>query len=298
LSLPNALADGNESNNSFSTNFNVFNSTLSINSLLENFENSNSTNENWSIIDLDNNAKWRKYEGVGGFGLSGNSFVKNNFFADSAATGDLDYLISNKLNFDSNLLKNYLYFSYAYTRKSQRNDTLKVLYTNNCGQTWNTLWNKGGNQLSTTGMTMNVNFIPTTEQWKRDSIDLSSLIGENEVQFAFLSKSGAGNNVYLDDINVIQDLVGLDELDVQKKLFTVFPNPAENGKVNFRFHKLSKENFEVRIFNVLGQEVFKTSQNSNSKENYSIQLSNNPKGIFWIEIVEGNKKFTEKIVLN
>ena len=67
-------------------------------------------------------------------------------------------------------------------------------------------------------------------QWRTESVDLSSVIGQSDVLFMFVTESNFGNNMYIDDVNV-GAIVGVDELAGAG--FAVFPNPS-NGRFTVR----------------------------------------------------------------
>ncbi len=82
-------------------------------------------------------------------------------------------------------------------------DTLNVYISTDCGGTWTRLYTKGGAQLATVAGSLTTAFTPTANsQWVRDSVSLSAYVGQASVYIKFESRSGWGNNLYLDNINV------------------------------------------------------------------------------------------------
>ena len=78
---------------------------------------------------------------------------------------------------------------------------MEILYTQNCGQTWVSLWKKGGTALATATPIQGL-FVPTASQWKSDSISLSALNGKTNVQFAIVNVNRYGNTLLVDNINI------------------------------------------------------------------------------------------------
>ncbi len=77
-----------------------------------------------------------------------------------------------------------------------------------------------------------------------------------------------------------------EKFDSQSK-FTISPNPS-NGFFNIT----SEGNIEnVSVYNALGQRVFQGNQTQ-------IDISNKPKGIYFVEVVANNHKSNQKIILN
>ena len=97
----------------------------------------------------------------------------------------------------------YFIFDYAYTQiNEQEGDTLKILYSTNCAESFQLLWSKGGSQLAAENRPVNQWFKPISSDWDSVKISLASLVGFSEVHFAIAHISGHGNNIYLDNIQV------------------------------------------------------------------------------------------------
>lgn len=73
---------------------------------------------------------------------------------------------------------------------------------------------------------------------------------------------------------------------------SIYPNPS-NGKFQISVGNLQQsENFNLEIFNIEGKQIYQ-SINSNSE----IELSNQPKGIYFLKIYYGQSIFNEKIFI-
>lgn len=73
----------------------------------------------------------------------------------------------------------------------------------------------------------------------------------------------------------------------------IYPNPTQ-GKFTIEFNS-PVNNLSVK--NILGQEVFHQNLQSSSNGEYAIDLSNQPKGIYFLEISSGEVKETRKVVV-
>ena len=82
--------------------------------------------------------------------------------------------------------------------------------------------------------------------------------------------------------------VGIGELPTNN--FIIYPNPSYN-KI-----KISNGSFinAIDIFNAIGQKVY---QSETKNLEFEIDLSNQPKGIYFVKIYNGEKIYTEKIVI-
>lgn len=175
---------------------------------VEDFESENALN-NWTIVNPDNGITWQK-EVVPAAQANNNAMAID--FYRYTTVGQQDELISPALNFTGYTGIN-LSFDHAYKRvDATSTDSLLVYISTNCGQSWTKLQGYGENGTGNfaTGAALGTNFTPasgadwcfgkTTPNCK--TISLSSYAGSDQVQIKFVSKSGNGNKLYLDNINI------------------------------------------------------------------------------------------------
>ena len=171
--------------------------------IIEGFENVTFPSAHWSISNPDGSLTWERYDGAGKTGWA--SIRVNNYdYEDSE--GELDYLKLPLLNLSSTSFSNAsLSFYYAYRRyASNYNDTLEVVYSNDCGLNWTSLWKRGGSQLATVSTFQSSLFEPTSSQWSTApiNIDLTSLLNQ-DIVLAFRNKSDYGQPIYIDDVSLV-----------------------------------------------------------------------------------------------
>ena len=96
------------------------------------------------------------------------------------------------------------YRSYSQTFTTPYIDTLQIGVSTNCGTSTVYPYLKGGSQLATaTTSSSSAPFTPTaTTQWVKDSIDLTSYVGQTNVMVAFINRGHYGDAIYLDNINI------------------------------------------------------------------------------------------------
>lgn len=159
---------------------------------------------NWTQNNILNDMiYWERETGVGGFGTSTACAMFDNYNIN--ALNERDEMRTPKYDF-TNVGSARLRFDVAYARYSSfYTDTLEVKISTNCGATWTSIYLKGGTQLSTTGSDANtVMFVPTSVQWRRDTIDISSLTAnQGVVMFSFINRGHFGQPIYLDNINLV-----------------------------------------------------------------------------------------------
>ncbi|MFY0603960.1 MAG: T9SS type A sorting domain-containing protein [Flavobacteriaceae bacterium] len=74
--------------------------------------------------------------------------------------------------------------------------------------------------------------------------------------------------------------------------FAAYPNPVNNKRFTITTNSISEK--EVRIFNVLGRQVYTTSFSSNNK---LVDISNLTSGVYILKVLEGSKSATKKLVV-
>jgi hypothetical protein len=93
-------------------------------------------------------------------------------------------------------------FDVAYARYSADYwDGLAVLASGDCGNSWDTVYFKESSALATTGDFAGL-FVPTSSQWRTETIDLRNYAGSPAVMLSWVNVAGWGNALYLDAITV------------------------------------------------------------------------------------------------
>lgn len=165
----------------------------------EGFTSSTFPPSGWRISNPDQDATFVRNTSVGGFGTSTNCMVIDNYNLPFT-TAKKDTLFTQAVNLSGQTACS-LTFDVAHAWNSFSHDTLCVLVSSNCGRTFQRLYKKSGASLSTAASTFNA-FIPTSSQWRKETISLAAFDGLPQVQIAFAVYSGASNFLYIDNINV------------------------------------------------------------------------------------------------
>ncbi len=205
----------------------------------------------FEIVNADEGQTWELSTDAGGFGLSSQSMVMRGY--DYWPGGDVDD-IRVSMNMDY-LQDAWLTFDVAYARYAVNySDTLEVLVSLDCGQSYTSLYYKGGSDLAT-APDNNSFYIPASDEWRKDSIDLSIYEGNPDVMIVFRSITGWGNNIYVDNINL--DATDHSEVEENDEVyFSVYPNPiAAEGILNLNTNL--EENVIVDIFSADGKLVYR-----------------------------------------
>jgi len=201
------------------------------------------------VINSDGGNTWNRVSNAAATGSS--SIMINNFSGNLIGATD-DYITG---GFDfTGLYVPVITFKVAYAeRDTSLNDILSVSASDDCGATWLTRYQKSGTAFSTTGIHSGY-FIPTASEWRLDSVIFPTMRNKSNVRFRFQNRSGEGNNIYIDDINITIYPVGMEEHGAAEKELSVFPNPS-SGPVTVRFNSGGRNNIRLQVQDMAGRDI-------------------------------------------
>jgi hypothetical protein len=234
---------------------------------------------------------------IGGFGASAKSVYVN--FFDWSDLGAECHLVFDKIDL-SQRENARLRFDYAFANyPGYGPDFLEVSVSTDCGETWTQVLygSNGTGGISTTAATTS-RFIPTAAQWDTLSIDLGAYDGTEELNIRFTGISGWGNGLFLDNIQVVSDLVSsVDEAGVLANNVSVYPNPASN-LVNIDFQLAERSDVTVTVFDAAGKWVA-TLANASTLAAGTHNLSWTPElpGLYLVRVATENAAVTQRITV-
>ena len=177
---------------------------------IENFELGNFGTNNWFLFNEASPYSWEI--SVSPSPEPGSRAARLNYYNDVESYSK-DFLYSKPLDFSA-YSSISLTFDHAYkARFVGLSDSLIVSVSDNCGETWNRLvaWYENGNYEFATIPAASDNFVPISgNEWcgqpnyaTCSTFDLSSYAGQTNVLIRFEGYSMNGNNIYIDNINII-----------------------------------------------------------------------------------------------
>ncbi|MFM8949463.1 MAG: M43 family zinc metalloprotease [Bacteroidota bacterium] len=281
-SLPNNNPDQDPSNDNTSSNFTVVGVGQPV-PFVEGFE-ATFPNTGAVLNNPDASFTWEQTSAAAHTGTQ--SIYINNY--DYASNGEIDEYILPNLDLTA-VGSPKLSFWVAYrlytnpTANPNYSDTLEVLVSTDCGQTFTSAYKKFSTALVTTPAPFYTTaaFVPTASQWRRDSIDLAPYASFNNVVVKFRSITDYENNLYLDDINID----GTTGLSSQPSLaaVSIYPNPA-NNYLNIDLTSISSDrNIGIRIVDMTGKTVHATSNNTGGQL-LRVETSNISSGLYVVEL--------------
>jgi hypothetical protein len=261
---------------------------------IESFEGTSNALTNWEIQQEPiDSLSWEKTNMAASQG--NNSIMIKNY--QYVGTNQVDDLLSDvyKIPYPTDSL--FLFFDIAASNHLDSTilvlptDTLQVDITTDCGDTWNTVYKKWGAQLQTTAPIYDA-FVPTTSQWRTDSINVSSYALNNEVRFRFRNINRGGNNIYLDNIKVSSKTI---KNILRDKGLLIYPNPVHN-KLVVQHYAVPTNLQSINIYNEQGKRVKSISYHKNANTIETIQLGGLANAVYLVELLYSDKKVVERVV--
>ena len=247
----------------------------------------------WTENDANNDdVFWYQTTAAGGYDLSTKSMLFDNYYNETA--GAKDDMVTPQYDF-SLALSAQLTFDHAYAKWSDAYpDSLEVLITTNCGDTWTTLWVKSGNDLATAPDYTADLWVPTADQWKTDTIDLSAYLGEEKVAIAFRNIGHYGQGIYIDNINISGE-VAQTISEIETIPFIIYPNPA-NDIVTIDITSQKNISVTINLLNISGEIILSKEINTTSgiAQTVSLDIKNLSSGTYIIQLSDGENILGEK----
>ncbi len=202
LLSPNGQTDENPSNDANSFGFDVTELEGEELPITNNFSGS-FPGTGWSVENPDGSTTWVQ-ETETQSNCTNGSVAKINFY-NYNSPGETDDIVSPLVDL-LNANAPELSFDYAYARYSSSFfDRMQVQIQSGCDPGWITLWDQSNLQLATAG-SVTSDYAPSCSDWETVNIDLSDYTGDI-VQIRFRGITGWGNNLYLDNINIEDDVI-------------------------------------------------------------------------------------------
>ena len=290
--LPNGQADEDLSNDTVRMNLNY---TDPVTSVSEGFELNSFPPQDWDIVNRDRLKTWEKVNGVSKSGSY--AVMMNNYNYEEP--GQKDDLRLPGISLSSTLDSAFLTFQVAaatFTHPSTTQgiwDTLEVLASTDCGITYTSLYKKWGSSLVTRPDAATAYFTPASTEWRKDSVNLASFKGSQNLLIAFRNTSGSQNNIYLDDIQLRTVTVNP---NLKSQGYLITPNPTY-GSIAVQFYPQPTGLKSIQLFNALGQKIMEQSTGSGQPGNsYRFDLSAYAKGIYYLRVVFADRVVVQRVL--
>ena len=277
-------ADDNETNNSLTQTIIPVTSIAEI-PLRESF-NSSELPTNWALVGkgTDTGKGWT---------LNNNQLE---FIADNnPAKGLKETIVLPSINL-SNLASASMHFDFAYAFNGVNEELLRVKASSNCGETYETLFIEGGNDLATTIST--IPWQPSSDlDWKNIYVDLSDFAGSENVQVIIELTSAKGNNAFVNTIELYASNIEA-PLKLTENTITTYPNPSTNGTVNISFNLEKAQPAMLLIYNSQGSFVLEQGISNALNQTFEIATAHLQNGLYFARLVGEQTDISRSFMVN
>jgi hypothetical protein len=126
---------------------------------------------------------------------------------------------------------------------------LQVLASTDCGANFDLLYSKSLDVLATAPQNNSSKFIPTANQWRTDSLNLSAYLNESSVIIAFRCIGYYGQPIYIDNVNLSSNSnTGIEK--VIRTNISVYPSITS---IKDGFNINSNSNASIELYNAEGK---------------------------------------------
>lgn len=282
------------SNNGTSSSF-INTNTYNTSPVAEGFVSATFPPAGWGTVNTPNaQYAWERSTAAGGFGTSSES---SRIFINWTPTGQSQEMYMPGQNF-TGTVNPTCKFDLSYTMlNASSTDKLELQVSTNCGATWTNAWmNQGSSMATTPNNSVSLN-IPTASQWSLVTVSLLSYSSSANVMVRFKATGGAGNVIWVDNINLYDaGNVGLTNKTALNE-FDVYPNPASND-VNVKISVANAQTSTIKVLNNLGQVVITKNVSLNAGSNtVNVDTKNLASGIYYVSYDAGNGATTKKLTI-
>jgi hypothetical protein len=178
-------------------------------------------------------------------------------------------------------------------------DTLEVLISTDCGETFQSIYRKGGADLATANSPilnpLNVQqcfFTPKdSSEWRRERINLSAFSSATEAVVKFNYISALGGSINIDNID-FDDASVVSATEDKTAQFSMYPNPA-NRQLEVEYDH--REVAQLEIYNLGGTLMYQ--QTLNDLDQAQIDLAELSAGFYLIKLSGDKKESVQKLCI-
>lgn len=193
-------------------------------------------------------------------------------------------------------------FRYAFARRNaSSDDRLRVYVSNNCGETWSLRRQLFGASNLPTAANTTSSFVPASaDDWELSEITaISSNFHVPDFRVRFEFESNGGNNLYLDDININGQPVGIAEvISGQGPSLVVYPNPA-SGSAQTLINVATAGRVQVELLDVLGRTVTElhNGQLPSGTRTLDLPIAGLPAGLYFVRMQQAGRSEAVRFVV-
>jgi hypothetical protein len=200
----------------------------------------------------------------------------------------------------TSLAKPTLTFKIAHARRvTAASDQINVFVSDNFGRTETLAKVFTVTDIETADVLGTAAFVPTANQWKTLSLDLTPFKTYTNCRVRFELQSRRGNNTYIDDIKFGEFTTSIANTPNNNIQLSINPNPTnENSTLNF--NNTITSNITVSLFDISGKFVKQIMQNQLGAGEQKVELSGLglSKGIYFVKLEQNDQSYISKWIVN
>ncbi len=264
----------------------------------EGFETTTFPPTNWNIQNPDGATTWQRSTSAA---KTGSASMVIQYFNSSAFNTE-DRFYSPIIKYDASVDSFFVSYDYAYSQgvtypgsTNMPLDTFELQITQDCGQTFTTIWKKWGADLQTIGdpnLPVGVAFTPTNNQWKHVNFYLNPVIGNKDFQVYFTAKGNGQNNLYVDNVNVYTKIL---PKRLKDQGYLLYPNPFRNSFI-IRNYQVPVTFQSVNIYNSVGQLIYTKNFNGTGYTEMPVDMSSFAAGMYIVKLKYTDKTVVERMI--
>lgn len=253
-------------------------------------------NEDWTYFDIDDQVK--KTGSFSTYAFNSIFIFDNQGRKAEMVSPPVQLNLSATPSISFDYAFNYVRYTPPYfTAQTDFTDTLEVLISTNCGQSFQSIFKKWGDQLATFAnpnlnpLNIQAVFInPKDSNWKRIELDLAPYASATEAMVKFSYISGLGGNINID--NILFNNVPLSTSNQEgKAAIEVYPNPAQR-QLHINHIPSDALNRSIRLHDYTGKCILQKSI-SEAQEQVILDLPELTPGVYLLRVGQ----FTKQIII-
>jgi hypothetical protein len=269
--------DHNAANDTLSKSFTV--STTVKAPLTEAFESSTFPPAGWAIANSDGGTTWQR---TSNGNITPGSASVNTF--NYGFPKQQDDLYTPIINYDQSDSVHLSFDLGAGYRSAGAVDTLTILATQDCGNSFITVYKKWGIELRTTNGAQANEFIPAAGQWRNERIDLSSVAKQGPLMLVFRVSNSNGNNIFIDNVDLTAKAV---PQVLRRRGFLVLPT-AFRDNFTLWYYQPPTDLKNVSVYNASGQLVYSRQMSGSTDRLINIDLAGRSSGSYLVRLSYNN----------
>jgi carboxypeptidase T len=254
-----------------------------------------------TVLSDNGNSTVTNYTTSGSWGLSLNKFVSPPSSITDSPPGN--YSPNTNKSITTREIADLSAAVYAhlqyYTRFEieKNNDKVQILISTNNGISWSPLCGRYETSPASFGG-LNPVYDGIQNGWVKEDIDLSGYIGQNVlIRFSFSSNfTVQKDGFYFDDL-LIRKIASplptslVDKVRISEQI-VLHPNPSAGL---FYLHNPEQKSVELSVYNMVGQQIL--SKSISKAVHSSIDIQNQPKGLYFLKLRFDGEEVIKKIIV-